>query len=74
VWCSAPVADFLSPLYTAAEMRAAEERYPGYPDTIPELMERAGAAVAAEVASSFPEARRITVVCGAGSNGAAPRG
>ena len=30
------------PLYTAAEMRAAEERYPDYPDSIPELMERAG--------------------------------
>ena len=30
------------PLYTAAEMRAAEERYPGYPETAGELMERAG--------------------------------
>ena len=30
------------PLYTAAEMRAAEERYPGYPDSIPELMEQPG--------------------------------
>ena len=34
------------PLFSAAEMRAAEERYPGYPDTISELMERAGGAVA----------------------------
>ena len=28
------------PLYTAAEMRAAEERYPGYPGSAGELMER----------------------------------
>ena len=32
-------------------------------------MERAGAAVANEVLRSFPEARRIAVVCGGGSNG-----
>ena len=57
------------PLYSAAEMRAAEERYPGYPDTTGELMERAGAAVANEVLRSFPEARRIAVVCGGGANG-----
>src|SRR6185295_2738807 len=36
------------PLYTAAEMRAAEERYPGFPETTDELMERAGRAVAEE--------------------------
>jgi ADP-dependent NAD(P)H-hydrate dehydratase / NAD(P)H-hydrate epimerase len=58
-----------APLYTAAEMRSAEERYPGYPDTVPELMERAGAAVAREVQARFPEARRIAAVCGRGSNG-----
>jgi ADP-dependent NAD(P)H-hydrate dehydratase / NAD(P)H-hydrate epimerase len=57
------------PLYTAAEMRAAEERYPGYPGSAGELMERAGAAVAAEVLRSFPEARRIAAVCGGGANG-----
>ena len=57
------------PLYTAAEMRAAEEAYPGYPETIPELMERAGARVAEAVATRYPDARRITVVCGGGSNG-----
>lgn len=57
------------PLYTAAEMRAAEERYPGYPDTVPELMERAGEAVAEVVFEDFPDARRITVVCGPGNNG-----
>lgn len=59
----------LEPLYTAAEMRAAEERYPGFPETAPELMERAGRAVALEVLGSFPEARRVAVVCGGGANG-----
>jgi len=57
------------PLYTAAEMRAAEERYPGYPDTVPELMQRAGRAVAELILEDFAEARRITVVCGSGNNG-----
>ncbi len=57
------------PLYTAAEMRAAEERYPGYPGSAGELMERAGAAVAADVLRAYPEARRIAAVCGGGSNG-----
>jgi hydroxyethylthiazole kinase-like uncharacterized protein yjeF len=62
-------ASFLEPLYTAAEMRAAEERYPGYPDSVPELMERAGAAVAREALAAFPDAERYAVVCGGGSNG-----
>ena len=53
----------LEPLYTAAEMRAAEERYPGYPETAPELMERAGAAVAREVLQLFPGAHRVAAVC-----------
>jgi hydroxyethylthiazole kinase-like uncharacterized protein yjeF len=57
------------PLYSAAEMRAAEERYPGYPDTIPELMKRAGGATADAALRLFPDARRWTVVCGGGSNG-----
>src|SRR4051794_11363294 len=57
------------PLYTAAEMRAAEERYPGYPATVPELMDRAGRAVADVVLRDFPDAERITVVCGSGNNG-----
>jgi ADP-dependent NAD(P)H-hydrate dehydratase / NAD(P)H-hydrate epimerase len=57
------------PLYSADEMRAAETRYPGYPDTAVELMERAGAAVADEVLRTFPDARRIAVVCGRGANG-----
>jgi NAD(P)H-hydrate epimerase len=59
----------LEPLYTADEMRSAEERYPGYPDTVPELMERAGAAVAREAMRFFPAARRYAVVCGGGANG-----
>ena len=57
------------PLYTADEMRAAEARYPGYPGTADELMEQAGRAVAEEVLRSFPDARRIAVVCGGGANG-----
>lgn len=61
--------DAFEPLYTAAEMRAAEAAYRGYPATAGELMERAGAAVAAEVMRAFPDARRIAVVCGGGSNG-----
>jgi NAD(P)H-hydrate epimerase len=52
------------PLYTAAEMRAAEEGR-----DVSELMERAGAAVAREVLQRFPGAHRIAVVCGGGSNG-----
>ncbi|MFO7571840.1 MAG: NAD(P)H-hydrate dehydratase [Gaiellaceae bacterium] len=57
------------PLYTAAEMRAAEERYPSYPDSIPELMERAGTAVAREAMLAYPDAKRFACVCGGGSNG-----
>lgn len=57
------------PLYTAAEMRAAEEAYSGYPETVPELMERAGATVAEHLRRAYPEARRVAAVCGGGSNG-----
>ena len=56
-------------LGTAAEMRAAEEAYEGFPATAPELMERAGAAVAYEAMRAYPHARRFAVVCGSGSNG-----
>ena len=59
----------LAPLYTAAEMRASEERYPGYPETVPELMERAGSAVALEILARYPAAQRVAAVCGGGSNG-----
>ncbi len=61
--------DRFEPLYTAAELRAAEERYPNYPDSVPELMERAGAAVADVVLKAFPFARKFACVCGGGSNG-----
>ena len=57
------------PLYSADEMRAAEARYPGYPDSAPELMERAGRAVADECVRAFPDARRFAVLCGGGANG-----
>ena len=56
-------------LFTAAEMREAEEAYAGFPDTAYELMERAGAAVAREAMRAFPHARRFAVVCGGGANG-----
>src|SRR4051794_31658348 len=63
------MADFLEPLFTAAEMRAAEEAYPDYPNSVPELMDRAGKAVAEAVDNRFPDARRIAIVAGSGSNG-----
>jgi ADP-dependent NAD(P)H-hydrate dehydratase / NAD(P)H-hydrate epimerase len=56
----------LEPLYTADEMRTAEERYPGSEE---ELMERAGRAVAEEVLGRWPDAGRIVAVCGGGKNG-----
>jgi ADP-dependent NAD(P)H-hydrate dehydratase / NAD(P)H-hydrate epimerase len=59
----------VEPLYTAAEMRAAEQRYPGYPDSMAELMERAGRAVAEHVVRRFSGKHAVTVVCGPGSNG-----
>lgn len=63
------MAEPFEPLYSAAEMRAAEERYPDYPDSTPELMERAGTAVAREAMLAFPAARSFACVCGGGSNG-----
>jgi hydroxyethylthiazole kinase-like uncharacterized protein yjeF len=54
----------LSPLYTAAEMRAAEQGH-----DVEAMMERAGRAVAAAVLRRYPEARRIAAVCGKGANG-----
>jgi len=59
----------LEPLYSATEMRAAEARYPRYPDSVPELMERAGAEAALAGLSRFPDAARWTIVCGGGANG-----
>jgi hydroxyethylthiazole kinase-like uncharacterized protein yjeF len=57
----------LDPLVTAEEIRAAEQAHPGYPESMAELMERAGEAVARVVLDRFPG--RVTVVCGKGSNG-----
>ena len=54
----------LDELYTADEARAAEAGH-----DVAELMERAGAAVAREVLQRYPDAQRIAVVCGGGSNG-----
>jgi NAD(P)H-hydrate epimerase len=54
------------PLYTAAEMRAAEETYAG--PTF-DLMWRAGVAVAEEAAARYPDAARFSVWCGTGANG-----
>jgi NAD(P)H-hydrate epimerase len=56
----------LEPLYTADEMRAAEERFPGSTE---ELMERAGRATAQHALDYFAAARSFTVVCGGGNNG-----
>jgi len=52
------------PLYTAEEMRAAEQGH-----DVALLMDRAGKAVADLVLADFPDLRRITVVCGGGNNG-----
>ena len=52
------------PLYTAEEMRSAEEGH-----DVEELMARAGRAVAEEVLSCFPAARSFAAVCGGGANG-----
>ena len=64
------MAEMFEPLYSAEEMRDAEERYPGYPDSIPELMERAGEAVAREAMLAFPAARSFACVCGGGRTAA----
>ena len=56
----------LEPLYTAEEMLAAEERFPGPSG---ELMERAGQATARHALDYFASAQAFTVVCGAGNNG-----
>jgi NAD(P)H-hydrate epimerase len=52
------------PLYTADEMRAAEEGH-----DVDAMMERAGRAVADAVLGRYPDARRIGAACGKGANG-----
>lgn len=54
----------LEPLYTADEMRVAETEH-----DVDAMMDRAASAVADEVLNRFPDARRISAVCGKGSNG-----
>jgi len=54
------------PLYTAEEMRAAEEARDG---PMIDLMERAGSAAAETVLRRYPDARSVAVWCGTGSNG-----
>jgi hydroxyethylthiazole kinase-like uncharacterized protein yjeF len=52
------------PLYTAAEMQAAEAGH-----DVEQLMERAGRAVADEILARFPGARSFAGVFGGGANG-----
>ena len=52
------------PLYTAEEMRAAEQG-----QDVEAMMERAGRAVAEHALATFPGARRFAAVCGKGANG-----
>jgi len=52
------------PLYTAAEMRAAEAGH-----DVKRLMERAGRSLAEFVLDEYGDADSITVVCGPGNNG-----
>jgi hydroxyethylthiazole kinase-like uncharacterized protein yjeF len=54
----------LAPLYTAEEMRAAEQGH-----DVDAMMERAGRAVADAILRRYPDARRIAAVCGKGANG-----
>jgi hydroxyethylthiazole kinase-like uncharacterized protein yjeF len=54
----------LDPLYTADEMRAAEQGH-----DVEQLMQRAGLAVAEQALARFPDARRFAGVCGGGANG-----
>jgi hydroxyethylthiazole kinase-like uncharacterized protein yjeF len=54
----------LEPLYTAEEMKAAEQGH-----DVEQLMERAGRGLADVVLQQFGHVHRITAVCGAGHNG-----
>jgi ADP-dependent NAD(P)H-hydrate dehydratase / NAD(P)H-hydrate epimerase len=54
------------PLYTTAEMQAAERLYPGSTE---ELMEHAGAQAALVALDRMPLVQRWSVVCGGGANG-----
>ena len=52
------------PLYTADEMRAAEQGH-----DVDTMMERAGRAVADAVLQRYPDAGHIAAICGKGANG-----
>jgi ADP-dependent NAD(P)H-hydrate dehydratase / NAD(P)H-hydrate epimerase len=52
------------PLYTAEEMRAAEQGH-----DVEALMERAGRSVADAVLRRYPDVRKVAAVCGKGANG-----
>jgi hydroxyethylthiazole kinase-like uncharacterized protein yjeF len=54
----------VEPLYTAAEMKAAEAGH-----DVDELMARAGREVADVAMRRYPDARRFVAVCGKGANG-----
>jgi hydroxyethylthiazole kinase-like uncharacterized protein yjeF len=54
----------LAPLYTADEMRAAEQGH-----DVDAMMQRAGRAIADAVLRHYPAARRVAAVCGKGANG-----
>src|SRR3954464_2694975 len=54
----------LEPLYTAEKMRAAQAGH-----DVDATMQRAGAAVAEELMRRFPDARRVALHAGGGSNG-----
>jgi hydroxyethylthiazole kinase-like uncharacterized protein yjeF len=54
----------LAPLYSSEEMKAAEAGH-----DVPELMERAGRAVAQEAMRRFPHARTFALHAGKGANG-----
>jgi hydroxyethylthiazole kinase-like uncharacterized protein yjeF len=63
-WSPTGMLSALEPLFTAAEMRAAEEGH-----DVEQLMDRAGRAVAEETLQHYPEARSFAGVFGGGANG-----
>jgi hydroxyethylthiazole kinase-like uncharacterized protein yjeF len=56
-------------ILTAAEMGEADKRTEAAGTPLRELMENAGAAVAAFVLRRYPEARQVLTLCGKGNNG-----
>ncbi len=59
-----------SPLYDSEGMRVLDAAGQALPEVAAgELMERAGAALLAEVRAQWPQQRRIGILCGPGNNG-----